>query len=498
MSQRWTCLDTADWRLHRAGMTLRDRRRGRTGELVLTAPGGERISAPARSGTWPRRLELVPASPVRDRVAPTVGIRALLPMAAVDSRSTHLRLLDDLEKTRVRVQIDQQRLLNVSHAPLPLRVVLTPLRGYERDARRCAKLLTDSLAAFDGQSDAVAAALTAAGRVPGAEISALAPTAPYDPDAPAARSIAAVLLGYLDIVDTNLPGVVDDLDPEFLHDLRSAVAAIRSILTLTGDVLAGASADHFIAEFVWVDQLTRQVRDLDVFLLDLLGHGHLDVSGLETLDPLRRHVVRQRGRACRSLRAALSTHRMTALTNDFRRLLERVAASEATNPATAATIAAVVPVAYAMVGADRTVSPLIDVVALQGQCKPLRYLLDAFRPAFDPAAATVVLTGLHKLQDLVDDVVSARRQLQQLTDSAASLAAVGAPVESLLAVGALHDRVRRYETDAQRELGARLARFGGRRMNSQLQVLLPTAPDEVALVARGALVALVALQQSSL
>ena len=237
--ERWVCLDTADWRLHRAGMTLRDRRRGRSGELVLTAAHGERVAVASRAAVWPKRVEVLAPSSVRDRVAPTVGVRALLPMAAVDARSTRLRLLDDLDKTRVRVQIDQQRLLDGSHAPLPLRVVLTALRGYERDARRCAELLTASMAGVDGHADAVSAALTAVGRAPtrAALGSPAFPT--LDPDAPAARSIATAMLSLLDVIDATRPGVADDIDTEFLHDMRTAVRAARSILTLTGDLLPG-------------------------------------------------------------------------------------------------------------------------------------------------------------------------------------------------------------------------------------------------------------------
>ena len=54
---RWTGLDTADWRLHKAEMTLRDARRGRRGTLVLSAGTSEPITAPAPPRRWPRRIE---------------------------------------------------------------------------------------------------------------------------------------------------------------------------------------------------------------------------------------------------------------------------------------------------------------------------------------------------------------------------------------------------------------------------------------------------------
>ena len=167
MSLRWFSLDTVDWRLHRAGMTLRDARRGRASELVLTAGNDEPVVAPAPAGSWPRRLSKSTPAAVLDRIAPTVGVRALLSFAEVEVRRIPLRLVDDDQKTRVRVRVDQQRLVGPRRAPLPMRVVVTPLRGYERDAQRCAELLSSTLPELSEQAVAATVALTAAGHAPG-------------------------------------------------------------------------------------------------------------------------------------------------------------------------------------------------------------------------------------------------------------------------------------------------------------------------------------------
>ena len=137
----WTYLDTVDWRLHRAGMSLRDTRTGPAGELVLSTRPGDQVASPSRVRSWPRRADTLPSSAVRDLIWPAVGVRALLPMAQVHVRSIPLRLTDDLDKTRVRIRVDQQRLVAPSDQPLPLRVVVAPLRGYDRDGERCARLL---------------------------------------------------------------------------------------------------------------------------------------------------------------------------------------------------------------------------------------------------------------------------------------------------------------------------------------------------------------------
>jgi hypothetical protein len=94
VSLRRLWLDTFDWRLYRAGLTLEQiSSRGAT-ELVLTGRDGAILAAhhlarqphengrrEGRRATWPGGLDTLPAGPLRDHLAPVVGVRALLPVA---------------------------------------------------------------------------------------------------------------------------------------------------------------------------------------------------------------------------------------------------------------------------------------------------------------------------------------------------------------------------------------------------------------------------------
>ncbi len=79
---RRTWLDTFDWRLFRAGLNLEcTAGRGRS-ELVLTARDGEPVAAEvARGLRWPAMIDDLPVGPLREHLAPIVGVRALLPVA---------------------------------------------------------------------------------------------------------------------------------------------------------------------------------------------------------------------------------------------------------------------------------------------------------------------------------------------------------------------------------------------------------------------------------
>ena len=60
----YTYVDTVDWRLHRAGLALRDARRARAGELVLDSIDASRITTPARPHGWSCVTRCLPRAPI--------------------------------------------------------------------------------------------------------------------------------------------------------------------------------------------------------------------------------------------------------------------------------------------------------------------------------------------------------------------------------------------------------------------------------------------------
>jgi CHAD domain-containing protein len=468
----WTYLDTVDWRLHRTGMTLRDTRRGSAGELVLSTDTWERIAVPSRVRSWPRRVEALPTSTVRERIAPAVGVRALLPLAQMNVRSMPLRLTDDSDKTRVRVRVDQQRLGGSGSQPLPLRVLVVPLRGYERDADRCADLLIESMPHLDTRDTMATIAMTAAGYSPGQPA---VPKLVLDPTAPAAESVSYVLRRWMDIIDAARPGVLDDLDPEYLHELRTAVRAIRSILRLAGAQLPETQAARFAAEFAWFGRLTTPLRDIDVYLLELAGRGAVDVSDLDGLAPLRQHLARRRTNALRTLRSDLRSARGERLSADWRRTLDALGALRVGGPSTREIAAIHAQTAYRRIrnaAAPVTAqTPADELHRLRRRCKRMRYLLDSYESVYEPQPHRAVLSALKKLQDCLGDIQDSDVQRGHLLDIAATLAGRGAPVTTVLEMGALRDRTSARDDAARHDLTRRLQRFTAPAMRTHVRAL---------------------------
>lgn len=458
----WTGLDTADWRLHRAGLALRIRREGRTRELILESADGARFVAPAGTGPWPRRVDSLPESPVVERLRPVIGPRALLPLAEVEVRSIPLLLRDDEAKIRVRLRIDQQRLVSPSRLPLPLRVVVKGLRGYDRDAERAVRLLGDALPPAPNLTTAVQAALVAAGLQPGGGLGGAGDPVPLDPAAPLTHSLAVVLGLRLDVVVACRDGVLADTDPEYLHDLRVAARATRSLLEISGERLPGELAARAVREFGWVGAVTSPLRDLDVTQAMLSGHAAVDVTDLDGLDPLRELVHAQRRVALQRVRRELRSARATELERQWRRALDDLARSENLGDRTDRFAAREADRLYLRIvrhAADTGGAQTDDVHGLRVWVKQMRYLVDGFRSVYAAEPTTAVrkqLRGLQSRLGAVQDVAVYRRILAETT---AGRAARDLPVPTLIAVGALGERVARAETDARLRVGRRLDEF---------------------------------------
>ena len=273
-THRRTWLDTFDWRLYKAGLTLHFEQARRGGRLVLSkADGTPQAEQPVTR--WPRRpglAEDLPAGPVRDRIAVLTSPRALLPIVKAVSTVSVTRLLNADGKTVARLLTDHVTVTaptgntgGGTTAELPPRLAVAEVRGYPGQARKAMILLAGVPGVSHASQSVFTAALTALGRHPADYSSSV--EAEITATMPAPVAVARLLLRLLDTLELNVDGVLRDIDTEFLHDLRVAVRRTRSAIKLLGAVLPADLAEHFKGEFKWLGDVTTPVRDLDVHLL---------------------------------------------------------------------------------------------------------------------------------------------------------------------------------------------------------------------------------------
>jgi CHAD domain-containing protein len=494
---RATWLDTFDWRLYKAGLTL-EYVPGRGGsELKLSGASGPEATQLV-SGWQPSRPHLiadVPGGPVAARLAGLIAMRALIPVVATSTDTSVYRLLNEDGKTVAKLVVDRPAVVGAHAGPLPLRLAVTAVRGYPAQARRAARLLAAVPGVTVGEQPPLADALRLIGRRPGDYSNKV--DAKITDGMPASAASAAILLRLLDTIDANTDGVLKDIDTEFLHDLRVSVRRTRSALKLFGDALTGLTPEElafYAAEFKWVGDLTTPVRDLDVHLLDFEDTARgLAAAKPDDLEPFRAYLGQRRRREFRVLSRELRSARYTALVREWRAKLNKIQqdAVPATGsrtrsgfrPKTGGGTAGLLAtertrVAFAKVakrGAAITPdSPAEALHDLRKRCKELRYALEFFAPLHEPAAYAKVVGDLKRLQDCLGEFQDTEVQIGEIrTLAAAMLAAQEAPAVTLLAMGevtaGLAARQRAARTDFERRFAAFADVEGQRRMAALLR-----------------------------
>ena len=521
-TQRTTWLDTFDWRLHKAGLTL-EYAPGRGGsELRLAGNGGdggpsvgpgagEELTQPVAGlqASRPHLLPELPDGPVTARIAGIVAPRALLPVVATTTVTAAYRLMNSDGKTIARLHVarpslDGSRPVGRAGAgspdrqpvPLPPRLTITAIRGYLGPARRAVRLVNavPGLQAADVRP--LADALRALGRRPGDYSNKV--DADITAAMPASAAAAAILLRLLDTIEANVRGVLADTDTEFLHDLRVSVRRTRAALKLFGDALAGLPVEElamFAAEFKWVGDITTPTRDLDVHLLDFENTARgLAAAKPDDLEPFRAYLEQRRRREFRGLSRGLRSERFVTLLAEWRIRLTKIR-QDAHKPArgsrnrsgqftggtggTAGVLAAErTRVAFTKVArrgaAITSDSPHEALHDLRKRAKELRYALEFFAPLHDPGDYGKVVGDLKRLQDCLGEFQDTEVQIAEIRALATAMLAAGeAPAVTLLAMGEVTAGLAVRQRAARAVFERRFAAFadtdGQRRMSALLR-----------------------------
>jgi CHAD domain-containing protein len=447
--------DSFEWSLYLAGAALEEVRSDARRELLwqdLTNNGA--VLARQVADAEPGLAAELPPGPVRERLAPVLGVRRLLPMIALGSTHRSLRVLNDDDKTVARIVLEQVQVTGdadtldpAAGTPLPLRLRLLGVRGYQQEYTETAERLEALLALTPAHAPLLLEALAAVGRRPGGYSSKL--DYRLDPAAPAAAATRSILLGLLHTIEANVDGTRRNLDPEFLHDLRVATRRTRSALSQIKGVLPQASVDDFKARFAWLQQLTGPMRDLDVYLLDFPTlKADLPAPLRADLEPLRDWLAAHYDTEQRALAEALASERFVALLRDWRAFLEaptRNGAKQAASPIKAVADKRIRRMFKRVIAEGRAITDdsLPEALhELRKSCKKLRYLMEFFQSLYPPEDIKGLIKQTKVLLDNLGGFQDLAVQAAHLRETAADMqAADAAPLDTLLAMGALAGRM---------------------------------------------------------
>jgi CHAD domain-containing protein len=491
VTERWTWWDTFDWRLHDAGLVLASTTDHDGGHALALRPAGTAVPlVTARSSTPPGLATDLPSGRLRDRLEPVLEMRALLPVATADATTTVLVVRNDDEKIVVRVAVDELRTEGGDDAGVWARVL--QVRGYDKAAARARDAL-EAAGAVPSAADVaqVVADASEGGRRPGDHSSKV--SIALEPDQTAASAFVTTLLVLLDAIEANLPGTLDDVDTEFLHDLRVAVRRSRSALKHAGGVLPDELLDCFRPELAWLQEVTGPTRDLDVQLLTLPEEAAaLPPDARRDLAPFTDLLLARRGEAQAAMAEALRSDRARSLLHDWRDTLEGLAETaddpttgdagewgpwpdRASRPIATVAVKRIARRHRALLklgGAITSRTPPEALHDLRKQGKELRYLFELFGSLFPRSTLTPVLKDLKQLQENLGEFQDTEVQRHALRGFGEELVANGAPVGTILTLAQLVDRLVKRQHKARAAFTDRFARFSSASSRKHLDALL--------------------------
>jgi CHAD domain-containing protein len=478
-----TYLDTADWRIHRRGLTL-DMDDGasspvgaaKEGALTLRHRESEAVVAWVPADGPPTFASDLPVGDLWGQVATVIEDRRLLPQVEVDTHLQRIAVLNSDDKTTARVLLERHTLTDSRERSRVLRTAtVTGVRGYERSAQRIADAL--SAAGLEQQTESLLnVALSLAGRPsPGAKSG---PAVDLERSMPAARAVASILGRLRYHMISTQEGVREQLDTEFLHDYRVAIRRARSILRQAHGALPPNASGALAAGLGWLGSLTGPARDLDVHL-GVLG------STREDLAPLNQYLIDRREKAQRDLIDAMDSERYRSLLHTWRALekaeTDQSAAPLGDRPAGQLADALIARAYRRVVRRGRAIdvsTPAEALHDLRKRAKELRYLIECFQSLYPEDEITSVIRELKALQDNLGEFQDCQVQADALRSMAADLfESRAAPATTLMAMGRLADDLGERERRARDEFDSRFERFSSSANRKRLAALVSGGLD---------------------
>lgn len=415
------------------------------------------------------------------------GLRELLAVARVRSRVTRLAVVDGEGKTVVRLEAEVPEVLpGGRRAPVALtpRLYVRGVLGYDKAYARTLRALAldgrwrePAATLFDDASWAVGRDPAGVSSKPGVRLAAGMRT----------DEAAGLLLARLaEVAHTNLPGTLEDLDTEFLHDLRVSVRRARSVLRELRGVHDPQQRAHVREELRWVQAVTGPLRDLDVQLLDWDDlTGHLDADRRADLEPLRELLAARRAKALEALRRDLAAPRFAAAMEAW----EALAAAPSASPGDPSRPRAPLPIER--VAADRIHrvhramcrdggaigedSPDEALHDLRKRGKELRYLLELFGDLFPAEVVKPMVKALKALQDVLGRFQDRAVQADLLQDAGRQLARRSTGPAALMALGLAVEALHEDKRAARAEFAERFAAFSAKDQRRLVKATFPRA-----------------------
>jgi len=323
--------------------------------------------------------------------------------------------------------------------------LLLPVKGYPKYYRGIAKRFEEAGLTISKEDTIYFKGLEAVDKKPGSYSTKV--DIQLDPDMHADQATRSILKYLLSIIRINETEIEKDIDTEFVHDFRVAIRRTRSALGQIRYVFPSNITNRFKKSFSFVFNLSNELRDLDVYLLNEDRYKmRLPPSFRDDINPLFDYLRKKRSKALQRLVRGIKSKKYAKILNDWEAFLNK--------PQTASPTATNAELRIMDLARNRIYKKYRDVVktgslikgdiddrmlhVLRIHCKKLRYLMEFFFSLFPPQKIDALIRQLRKLQDNLGIFNDLRIQEQYLLNITKELPAVeGQLNKTIMAIGGL-------------------------------------------------------------
>jgi CHAD domain-containing protein len=348
-----------------------------------------------------------------------LGLRGLATVVESTFRRRQSELRNEMGKIVCRLELASVSAGQRGGKELLRFCQVMPLLGYESEAARVVEFLTmaGATTSGDGPLDVL---LRHAGQMP--QRYTLRPVFGLTGEMPAREAVRRIVCSMLEIAARNVPGILSDLDTEFLHDYRICLRKIRSVLSLIKEIYPAEETQRIRAIVGDLARQTNRLRDLDVYLLARDEYRELLPPGLRpALEEMFKDFSMERADEVRRVKTKLrapSWHKL------FREIDEYFS-QETPHESSPAADLHVGPLAFGRIYKRyrkvREIAREIGAEAsdevvhqLRIECKKLRYLMEFFNELIPEQEGTAQLKLLRRLQNRLGDFNDASVQQKSL------------------------------------------------------------------------------------
>jgi CHAD domain-containing protein len=434
--------DTFDWRLFNKSLVLYES----DNRLCLRKIAQYEILHSVEIQSTPVFIWEFPDSELRRHVTPIIEVRALLKLAELQARTAPYRILNRDEKTvlrfiheEIRSRRDRSAASKINH------LWLQPVKGYSKYAREIAKRFEDAGLTTSREEDIYFNALQAVDKKPGSYSTKV--DVKLDPDMRADSATRSILRFLVRIIRINETQIEKDIDTEFVHDFRVAIRRTHSALGQLRYVFPSNITERFKKNLAYVANLSNELRDLDVYLLNEDNYTtRLPPSLRDDINPLFDYLRKKRSKAFKKLIRGLKSKRYTKILNDWEVFLNKpqhvsTAASNASAPIIDLARDRIYKKYQKVIEGGNLMDENTDdrmLHILRIHCKKLRYLMEFFSSLFPPNEINALIMQLKKLQDHLGIINDLRIQEEHLLNITKELPLnQGSSTKTLMAIGSL-------------------------------------------------------------